>query len=133
MYKFQKDDLIICKPAEQERDDSNRDFEIYARVAEIDRDRDTVRLDCYQKQGRLHLESRIKQELPLAELERNEFYQPLNEDEILDFRDGLCDLMTSTSFLNNLYSMDVQATFELANEMAEEVDRNKSADKEMDR
>ena len=129
MYKFQKDDLIICKPVEQERDDSNKNFEIYARVAEVDRDRDVVRLDCYQKQGRLHLENRITKELSLSELERNEFYQPLNNDEILDFRDGLCDLLVSSGFCNNLYSMDVQATFELANEMAENIERECKSDK----
>lgn len=132
MYKFQVDDLVICKPAEQERDDSNRDFEIFARVAEVDRDRDTVRLDCYQKQGRLHLESRIKQELSLSELEHGEFYQPLNNDEVLDFRDGLCDLLTSTSFRNNLFSMDVQATFDLANEAAEEIEHDRKRSKEME-
>jgi hypothetical protein len=130
MYKFQKDDLIICKPAEQERDDSNKDFEIYARVAEVDRDRDAVRLDCYQKQGRLHLESRMKKELSLSEMERNEFYQPLNDDEVLDFRDGLCDLLTNK--MNYLYSVDVQATFDLANEMAEEIERERKSGRDIE-
>lgn len=130
MYKFEKDDLVICKPAEHERTEGNKPFEIYARVAEVDREKDILRLDCYQRQGRFHLESRMKKELSLSEMERNEFYQPLNDDEILDFRDGLCDLLMNKT--NYLYSMDVQATFELANERAEEIERESKSDREIE-
>ena len=125
MYKFQKDDLVICKP--EERSESNKPFEIYARVAEVDRNRDKVRLDCYQKQGSFHIEDRITKQLPLSEMEENKFYQPMNEEEIIEFRDNLCKLLTSSSFRNNMYAIDVQATFELANEKAEEIERNQKA------
>ena len=127
MYSFQKDDLVICKPEEHKRSESNKPFEIYARVDEVDRDRDKVRLDCYQKQGSFHLESRITKLLPLSEMEENEFYQPMNEEEIIEFRDNLCKLLTSPNFCNNMYVIDVQATFELANEKAEEIERNQKA------
>ena len=125
MYSFQKDDLVICKP--EERSESNKPFEIYARVAEVDRDRDKVRLDCYQEQGNFHLESRITKLLPLSEMEENELYQPMNEEEIIEFRDNLCKLLTSPSFRNNMYVIDVMATFELANEKAEEIERIQKA------
>ena len=78
----------------------------------------------------VNLEGTDIRELSLSEMERHEFYQPLNDDEILDFRDGLCDLLMNKT--NYLYSMDVQATFELANERAEEIERESKSDREIE-
>ena len=105
MYSFQKDDLVICKPEEHKRSESNNPFEIYARVDEVDRDRDKVRLDCYQKQGNFHLESRITKLLPLSEMEENELYQPMNEEEIIEFRDNLCKLLSHEHLVVHCFSV----------------------------
>ena len=130
-YQFQKDDLVICKPAESKHNGSNKNFEIYARVAEVDRESDTLRLDSYLKQGRLHQEKRILQSLPLSEMERDEYYQPMNDSEILEFRDNLCAMLTEAGFANRLDAPDVHATFEIANERAEEIEHHKDAELDM--
>ncbi len=131
-YQFCVDDLVICKPDEEKRTEDNKDFEIYARVAEVDREADALRLDCYMKQGRLHMEKRILQALPLVYTEEMEYYKPMNDSEILEFRDNVCELLESPNFANRLDKPDVMATFEIANEIAEEIERSERSDKDID-
>lgn len=85
-YRFREGDLVICKPEEEKRSPDNIDFEIYARVVSADRGRNAVVLDRYQKQGRLHYNVR---ELPLEEMERGGYYQPMSSGEVREFAEGL--------------------------------------------
>lgn len=110
MYNFEEGDFVICKPSEEKRNDSNKNFEIYAYVVEVNRDKDTLRLDRYLKQGRLHIEK--SPEFHLKEMEKDGFYQPMNDYEIADFYDGVAELLSDARFLNNLYSNDVHQVFE---------------------
>jgi len=110
MYKFKEGDFVICKPSEEKRCEGNKEFEIYALVVEVDRDKDILRLDKYLKQGRLHME-KVPQH-HLARMESEGFYQPMNDFEIKEFFDGVAALLSSTRFQNNLYANDVRRTFE---------------------
>lgn len=93
MYKIKKNDLVICKPAEDKRTSSNIDFEIYARVVKVDRKKDILLLDQYQKQGRLYITFQSNKPLSLSATEHNAYYQPMNTQEIADFLKGLQNLM----------------------------------------
>ena len=110
MYKFKEGDFVICKPSEEKRNDSNKNFEIYAYVVDVDRKHDILRLDRYMKQGRLHMEKSPK--FRLKDMEKDGFYQPMEESEIKDFYDGVAALLADSRFQNNLYSNDVRWTFE---------------------
>lgn len=127
-YFFETNDLVICKP-DGEVPEASKDHLIYARVVSVDRKADIVVLDKYLKEGRLHCHTPSK--LPLAELENGNYYQPMTDDEILTFRDVLAQLVASPRQANQLDNGDVRATFEVVNERAEEIvrEREKSAQK----
>ena len=124
MYKFQKNDLVICKPAEDKRSDNSINFEIYARVVDVEREKDILYLDCYLKQGRVHMESRINKALPLFDMEYH-YYQPMNYKEIMQFHDGLCDFISSPKYKNNIFYRNdinasvVQTTLDIVNKAIE--------------
>lgn len=75
---FKKDDLIICKPAEEERNERNKEFETYARVVKVDGDK--LYLDEYMKMGALHTNhGRDTVEISVKDAEK--YYQPMNDAE----------------------------------------------------
>ncbi len=45
MVQFKENDFIICKPEEEKRTAGNVDFEVYARIVQIDESENTVFLD----------------------------------------------------------------------------------------
>lgn len=77
-YKLKTGDLVICKPAEEFREPSNVDFEVYARVIWVFREQDRAILRRYLKQGRLFSNEQL---LPLSGLEAINAYQPMNVAE----------------------------------------------------
>lgn len=126
MSHFQVNDIVICKPADDKRCEENRNFEIYARVVEVNREKDTLRMDCYLKKGEVHMEKRILQTLPLSEMEQK-YYQPMNNEEIIEFRDGLCKWLCNVKHLNYIDAPDVQATFDVINPLAERIEHGEKA------
>ncbi len=124
MYKYQKDDLIIRKPKEEKINEKNKNHLVYARVVDVDRKADTIVLDRYLKEGRLRLDIEWPPKLPLSRLENENYYQKMNDDEIMRFRDGLMELNDSW-FFDNEY---VRATFEVVNELAEKIEREMNSD-----
>lgn len=119
-HTLEKNDLVICKP-NGEIPEESKDHLIYARVVSVDRKADIVVLDRYLNEGQLHI--KLPPELPLARLENEGYYQPMNSEEILKFRDGLARLVTSPLQANRLDNVDVSATFKAVNEAAEKIER----------
>lgn len=119
-YTFKENDLVICKP-DGEIPEASKDHLIYARVVSVDRKSDIVVLDRYLNEGKLHC--KLWSGLPLTRLENEGYYQPMNDEEILKFRDGLVNLVTSPYQVNRLDNNVVSATFEAVNEAAEKIER----------
>lgn len=94
-YHFREGDFVICKPAEELREPSNIEFEIYARVVKVDPEKDTVTLDRYLKCGQLHFSVK---ELPLTSLEEDRYYQPMNKQELATFITGLSMIRNTHGF-----------------------------------
>lgn len=86
---FQKNVLVICKPAEEKRSESNMDFEVYARVVNVE---DAfVYLDRYLKMGAIHMDSQGKPaKILIADAEK--YYQPMNDEEKQRFAKTLLGL-----------------------------------------
>lgn len=126
MYTFEKNGLVICKP-DSEVSEAEKDHLIYARVVSVDRSKDEVVLDRYLKEGQVHYQYYSKQspKLPLMRLENEGYYQPMTDEEILKFRDGLVKLVASPYQADRLDNVDVSATFEVVNERAEEIIRER--------
>lgn len=125
-YTFKENDLVICKP-DGEIPEASKGHLIYARVVSVDRKSDIVVLDRYLNEGKLRC--KLWSGLPLTRLENEGYYQPMNDDEILTFRDGLAKLITSLQQVYKLDNTDVRATFEAVNEMAEKIERERSSAK----
>ena len=87
-------DFIICKPAEEKREPSNVDFEIYARVDKVDRCYNLLETTSFLKQGRLYQGRRI---LPLDVCEEK-YYQAMNMRDLEEFIGGLFALSTSKNY-----------------------------------
>ena len=109
MYNFEEEDFFICKPSEEKRNDSNKNFEIYARVTEVDREKDVLRLDKYVKKGRVYF-GNINH--GLKEMEANGYYQPMDDIEISDFYNGVAEYLRNSKNDNRKKLNDVQQTFE---------------------
>lgn len=86
MSIFHVNDLVICKPEEEQRNKNNTMFECYARVLSVDREKNITKLDRYLQYGEVCLDSTNKM-LALDEFEK--LYQLMNEEEVLLFKDGL--------------------------------------------
>ncbi len=82
-----KKDLIICKPQESQRNSSNKNFEIYARVIEADKN-GNVALDRYIKCGAVTVRHGNRKLVPEF-LFADPMYQPMNAREMRDFKQGL--------------------------------------------
>lgn len=126
-YTFQKNDLIICKPNGEIPEDV-KNFAIYARVVSVDREADTVYLDRYMREGRLHInanKNNTPSKMPLARVENEGYYQPMNDDEVLKFHNGLAKLMASSYQGRKIDNFDVGTTFEVVNEAAERIERER--------
>lgn len=122
MYKFQKNDLVVCKPPEDKRNDSNINFELYARVADVDREKDILYLDIYIIQWCIHTNYRISQDLSklsLTQMEHAAYYRLMNDDEIMLFHDRLSDFINARH-KNYLCSPDVQTTLDIVNKAIKE-------------
>ena len=85
--RFKKNDLVICKPEEDKRNDSNKNFEIYARV--VVAETGNVMLDRYMKNGSLSITQRL--EVPEEKYFEGGkvMYQPMNKQEMRLFQKGL--------------------------------------------
>lgn len=84
---FKKDDFLICKPQECQRNSSNKNFEIYARVIEADKN-GNVALDRYIKCGAVTVRHGNRTLVPEF-LFADPMYQPMNMQELRDFKQGL--------------------------------------------
>lgn len=93
-YKLKPGDFIICKPDDKKRDPSSVDFEIYARVDNVDRCFNFLETTSFLKQGRLYQGRRV---LPLAVCEER-YYQPMNMRELEEFIGGLFALSASKEY-----------------------------------
>lgn len=125
-YTFKENDLVICKP-DGEIPEASKDHLIYARVVSVDRKSDIIVLDRYLNEGKLRC--KLWSGLPLTRLENEGYYQPMNDEEILKFRDGLAKLLTSPYQANRLDNLDVSATFEVVNKAADKIERERSSAK----
>ena len=124
-YQFKENDLVILRregkdeTSEQARRNA-LEFEICARVVWVNRETNTILLDRYQ--GRGSLQHRCQSQ-SLSEIALQDYYKPMNEEEILEFRDGmaaaLADPIKSQKFNDKNIAL---ATFEIVNERAEQIE-----------
>lgn len=115
MYQFEVNDLVICKPEEEKRCKGNQEFEIYARVVEVIREENKIKLDKYQRNGAFSCSS--DKYLPLDECE-SKLYQPMNDKEVLLFLNGLEVLETFPRWKK---SSETNSTIEIVREKAVEI------------
>ena len=100
VHTFSAGDFIICKPAEELREPSNKDFEVYARVIKVDRSCNAMEIVSFLKQGQL-LQGR--RGLPLDQCEEH-YYQPMDKQDLESFIRGLFGLLTSVNYLRLMES-----------------------------
>ena len=88
--RFKKNDLLICKPEESERNPYNKNFEIYARC--IYAENGIIKLDRYMKCGELSVRHGDRQEIAedvFFERPERPVYVPMNKKEMQEFKQGL--------------------------------------------
>ena len=124
--EFKEDSLIILRADDPKSRILNGSAETYARIVEIDREANTVKLDAYHDYGREcnHI-ANVNADLSLIEKD----YELMTSPEILAFRDGLTDL---TSGEHAAYSAETAKTLDVVNEAAEKVEEMlKNKDREL--
>lgn len=126
MYQFEVNDLVICKPEEEKRCKGNQEFEIYARVVEVIREENKIKLDKYQRNGAFSCSS--DRYLPLDECE-NKLYQPMNDKEVLLFYTGL-EVLDSLPRWKK--SAETDNTIECVQEKATEILAQMKKEKDVD-
>lgn len=102
MRQFRIDDLVIC------RNVKNKEESIYARVVNVDRKKNTIELDKYLRQGEVCCKS-SQTVLPYLDEIENSLYQPMSNDEITSFHEGLTKLYGSEPKL--FENLSVKKTF----------------------
>ena len=86
-YKI--NDFLICCPKDDSlRDAKNKDFELYARIIDIDENEGTITLDKYLKEGKLHNLYKGHPHVNTFE-DVDEYYRPMRYDELTSFRTNL--------------------------------------------
>ena len=121
-YRFKKNDILILrrKPQDDETPaqacQNASGFNICARVLSVDREKNIILLDRYQKMGQLQLDQRIQ---CLSDLALRNYYQPMNKDEMLVFCDGITTILQDPIKSRKLKDKDLAlTTCKIVNEKA---------------
>ncbi len=127
-YHFQQGDLVIARNPEK----GATEFDAFAYVTEADKKRNVLYLDKYTKYGEVSWKTQL---IPMLKMELEQFYRPMTDDEILEFRDGLTKLLTDPIKSRKLDApMTTRETYSLVCELADKIEaerKAKTADIEM--
>ena len=73
-YRFRKDDFVICTSPER----GPSSFDIFARVVEVDTEKNILVLDKYQEYGKVQWKPKAA---PLQDAELGQYYRPASREE----------------------------------------------------
>lgn len=125
-YHFKQGDLVICRNPER----GATEFDSFAYVAQAENN--SLYLDKYTKYGEVSWKTQLMSQL---HMELEQYYRPMTDDEILEFRDGLTKLLTDPVKSRKLDApMTTRETYSLVCELADKIEaerKAKTADIEM--
>ena len=123
-YIFKPGDFIVGKSAEAARVLFSEEFGVYARVAKVERDKNSIEIVSFLEQGQAFQGRRVSS---LAECEEV-YYRPMSKQELENFIKGLFALCTSPNFswmlklpreaIRETYDAAVKSWLELEKEAA---------------
>ena len=124
-YHFKAGDLVACVNQE-----TGKSTDMFAYVVEADKKKNTLYLDKYTDRGGISWKMQLQQ-LQIMELEQ--FYRPMTDDEILEFRDNLAKLLSDPRKSRKLDApYTTNETYKAVCEAADEIEARQKQDKEIE-
>lgn len=124
-YHFKPNDLIISN---KDKNDING-FSVFARVVAADQKTNFLHIDRYTDYGKISWKQKTQ---PLLNMELNQFYRPMTDDEVLMFCEGLSGLATDPIKSRCIDDKNVfSETYFIVIDRAEKIEQERKT-KEMD-